>query len=185
MDYVKKYRIVLWAALILMVFNVAAIGTFLVQRAKDNRVEKLMRQHAMHMPGMGMGSGMGMGMGMGMRMQNGRIFRDQLGLDQDQFLQFRNFRRDFNQQGLALRDSMRMIRDQWLGELSKENTDDRRLNELAGEIGHLHMRLKLLTAKYYLNMKGVCNPEQQKKLHVLFSNMQDIQMEPVGRAEKK
>jgi hypothetical protein len=56
-------------------------------------------------------------------------------------------------------------------EMAAIKSDTSRLNMLSDSIGHLHSNLKKLTYGYYLDIKNICNPEQQKKLEQLFGEM--------------
>lgn len=42
---------------------------------------------------------------------------------------------------------------------------------LSDSIGYLHSNLKKLTYRYYIDIKSICNQEQQKKLEQLFGEI--------------
>jgi len=52
--------------------------------------------------------------------------------------------------------------------MSAVKSDTSMLSALSDSIGYLHSDLKKLTYMYYLEIKGICDPEQQKKLEQLF-----------------
>ena len=55
--------------------------------------------------------------------------------------------------------------------MSSVHCDTTRLNALSDSIRYLHSNLKKLTYRYYLEIKGICNSEQQKNLELLFSEV--------------
>jgi Spy/CpxP family protein refolding chaperone len=101
----------------------------------------------------------------------GRFFRDEMNLTPQQHRQFRDFRQHFHYKADVLVQNMQERRNEMFDELAKENPDTVYLNQLANQIGDLHGQLKRLTYEFYLQMKGVCNPDQQRKLHFIFSEM--------------
>lgn len=109
---------------------------------------------------------------------SGRYFRDQLGLTEDQMNVFREFNPEFRQQAREITIHLAEDRKQMLDEMVRENSDTVKLNQLSAEIGTLHSRLKVLTYKYYLDIKQLSTPEQRKELEKLFGAMfnNDAQM---------
>lgn len=166
MDYIKKYRLMLWAVIVLMVFNVAAISSFIIHRNTEQQTMILPPER----PGMGR---------MHPPRQLGRYFNEHLGLSHAQQMQFRDYRKEFSFQARMIKDSIVMVRNAWLYELSKPNTDTVEMERLSATIGKLHSHLKVITAGYYLKLKHVCNPEQQKRLYEIFNRMQNMPMEPM------
>ncbi|MDA3945033.1 MAG: periplasmic heavy metal sensor [Bacteroidetes bacterium] len=101
----------------------------------------------------------------------GRFFRDEMNLTPKQHRQFRDFRHDFHSKANGITIRMQENRNALFDELARENPDTVHLGQLADEIGELHAQLKGLTFEYYLQLKSVCDPQQQKKLHFIFSKM--------------
>jgi hypothetical protein len=58
-----------------------------------------------------------------------------------------------------------------LTEMASAKSDTTKLNMLSDSIGYMHSRLKKLTYKYYLDIKIICNKEQQQKLEQLIREM--------------
>ena len=56
-------------------------------------------------------------------------------------------------------------------EMSASKSDTSKLNALSDSIGHLHSDLKKITFRYYLDIKNMCDPEQQQKLEQIFDQM--------------
>jgi len=101
----------------------------------------------------------------------GRFFRDEMNLTPQQHRQFRDFRQNFHRKANGLAMRMQENRNMLFQELATENPDTVYLGKLADEIGKMHAQLKRLTFEYYLQMKSVCDPQQQQKLHFIFSKM--------------
>lgn len=101
----------------------------------------------------------------------GRFFRQQLSLTPKQHIEFRNFRKSFHTKANEVTNSLQLKRNDFMVELGKENSDTVRLHQLSNEIGELHAELKHLTFEYYLQMKSICNKEQQNKLYTIFWSM--------------
>lgn len=118
---------------------------------------------------------------------SGRYFRDQLGLTNEQMNVFKEFNPKFRQQAREITIKLAEDRKQMLDEMARENSDTVKLNQLSGEIGTLHTRLKVLTYKYYIDMKHLSTPEQQKNLEKLFRSMfnNDAQMGYPGKGNGK
>ena len=109
---------------------------------------------------------------------------DQLGLSIDQADSFRNINRTFNRATNPITRDLEDLRLQMLDELAKENPDKEKLTIIAEEIGNLHTELKQATIDFYLQMKSVCQKDQQTKLYQIFHSMlhqeEDVKL-PRGR----
>ena len=101
----------------------------------------------------------------------GRFFRQQLGLTHQQHIKFRQYRRQFHKKANMVTEQLQEKRNEFMEELGKKHSDTKKLHELSQEIGDLHAELKHLTFEYYLQMKSICNEEQQKKLYSIFWSM--------------
>lgn len=114
---------------------------------------------------------------------SGRYFRDELNLSKEQMYKFSQFNPDFRQKVRTINLKLADKRHEMLIEMSKENSDNNKLNLLSDSIGFLHANLKKVTYMYYLSFKNICNQEQQKKLELLFGEMfnSDLPMIQNGR----
>ena len=74
-----------------------------------------------------------------------------------------------------------------LSEMAAEDCDSMKLDLLADSIGYLHTNLKKLTYKYYLDIKNICDQQQQEKLEELFSGMfgSDFRQGHYGRGSQQ
>lgn len=102
---------------------------------------------------------------------SGRYFRDKLQLDSEQMNRFRTFNPIFRSQARAITVELGRLRREMLTEMSATKSDTLRLAKLSDSIGNLHRDLKVLTYRYYLDIKTMCNASQQNQLQILFSTM--------------
>jgi len=61
-----------------------------------------------------------------------------------------------------------------LEELAKPQSDKAVLDSLARKYGNLSTSLRRHTAEYFVNIKELCTPEQQKKLTIIFKGMMEM-----------
>lgn len=102
---------------------------------------------------------------------SGKYFRDKLQLDGQQMDKFRDFNPVFRHQARAITVNLGSLRNEMLTEMAANQTDTVRLSLLSDSIGLLHRDLKILTYRYYMDIKRICNADQQKQLQILFSSM--------------
>jgi hypothetical protein len=114
---------------------------------------------------------------------SGRYFRDQLNLSRFQMDRFNDFNPVFRQQAREIYIELTKKRDRMLTEMAAQNSDKIKLDMLSDSIGYLHANLKKLTYIYYMDIKNLCNKEQQEKLEQLFGEMfaSDLSMGRQGR----
>lgn len=154
----NKRSWMIWAIVVLAVMNLSTLGTILYHQYQSEKpavnpdeAQKQLETDAEKF--------------------SGRYFRDKLNLDGSQMEQFRAINPVFRQQARAITVELASMRKQMLVELASSNSDTTKLNALSDAIGQLHSQLKKITYQYYLDMKGICNTEQQKLLSQLFSEM--------------
>jgi len=167
----NRHTLLVWSVIILALMNITTFITIGYHVYKTNQTEKiagtkntkLLETDAVQF--------------------SGRYFRDQLGLTDGQMDKFREFNPEFRQQALDITIHLAEDRQEMLDEMVSSSPDTVKLNQLSREIGNLHRSLKVLTYRYYLDMKNLCTPEQQIKLenlfHTMFSN--DAQMGYPGK----
>ncbi len=115
---------------------------------------------------------------------SGRYFRDQLGLTREQMERFAEFNPGYRQEVRNIHAALVEKRSRLLQEMSSPDSDTARLDMISDSIGHLHADLKRCTYKYYLNIKAVCDDQQQIRLENLFNEMfaGELQSGPGGTA---
>ena len=151
MNYFNKKRITIWVIVILAVLNIAAISTITYHIVSNKKLVEVV----MDLP----------------RRNMNFLVGKELNLNDEQQVQFVQFKHEYAQASKAILERLRERRIEMLEELSKDESDVERLDEIAEEIGNLHAELKRKTIIHFLDMKKVCNPDQMKQLNVLFHDM--------------
>jgi enolase len=59
-------------------------------------------------------------------------------------------------------------------ELAKTNSDPAVLDSLSRKVGTLSTSLRRHTTDYFMNLKGICNEEQQQRLTLIFKSMMQL-----------
>lgn len=150
-----KYRTLIWIIVILIATNLSTIASFYYHRTAEMNPKAVGKDDQTNIPGE----------------QRTRFFRDELNLDASQTDQFREINRTFNRTARGIEINLAQLREDMINELRTQNPDSTRLGQMAMEIGNNHRELKQVTTTFYLNMKKICNAEQQAKLHEIFQSM--------------
>lgn len=150
-----KYRTLIWIIVILIATNLSTIASFYYHRTAEMNPKAVGKDYQTNIPGE----------------QRTRFFRDELNLDASQTDQFREINRTFNRTARGIEINLAQLREDMINELGTQNPDSTRLGQMAMEIGNNHRELKQVTTTFYLNMKKICNAEQQAKLHEIFQSM--------------
>lgn len=148
----KTNRILLWLNLVLLIIIGSAIITFIVMgsRSKSPKADK------------GVLNSMDM-------------LRSELNLTDDQY------RKVLVENDKTLRtydivlDMMCETNVAMIEELARPSSDPRVLDSLARKIGTLNTSLRRHTSEYFLNLKTICNAEQQQKLTLIFKSMMQLE----------
>lgn len=148
----KTNRILLWFNLILLIVIISASVTFLVMKTSDNKASD---DTAV--------------------INSMDLLRKELKLSGDQYKKVlvENDRtvRTYN---LVL-DMMCETNVAMLEELSRHDSDPEVLDSLARKIGVLSTSLRRHTTDYFVNLKRICNEEQQQQLTVIFKRMMQLE----------
>jgi Spy/CpxP family protein refolding chaperone len=155
MNPTNKYRILIWIIVILVATNLSTIGSFYYHRMTEAKTPEAKQESQSAIPGE----------------QRARFFRDQLNLNDEQLDQFRDINRTFNRTARGIETNLVQLREDLIKELGTQNPDSTRLDQMAIEVGNNHRELKQVTTTFYLDMKKICTPEQQVKLHEIFQSM--------------
>jgi Spy/CpxP family protein refolding chaperone len=163
----NKTRILLWAVIALVLFNIATIVTILWQNNNGNRA--FHRDHVMMMPP-------------SPRMM-GQMMKDKLQLKDKQIVAFDSIENIFKLKSLTIFTKMKRLRGEMVEVITSENPDSAKLISLTKQLGDLHIDLKMNTFSFYFGMKKVCEPNQQKELSNIFRGMFQFEgmPEPRGR----
>ena len=93
----------------------------------------------------------------------GDFLKQELGLSEQQAKEFQAHMQRSRTEMEPIRDSIRIMRAELMFELTKQEPDAQRLNQLAEEIGALEVDLKKKSITHMLEGKTLLTPEQQKK----------------------
>lgn len=146
-------KTLIWIIVILVATNLSTIGSFYYHKISEEKEIKTTEPTVV--PGE----------------QRARFFRDQLQLSDSQLDQFREINRTFNRTARDIEMDLSARRKEIVDELGIQNPDSIKLDSLATSIGNYHRELKQVTTTFYLNMKKICTPEQQARLHEIFQAM--------------
>ena len=166
----SKYRLMIWAIVILAVMNIATISTVLYNRNRAKRGEPVVTETSSQTEGTSI-------------RYSGRYFREQLNFNNEQMARFMEFNPLFRERAKSINNDLNLLRQQLLSEMAEKNCDSVRLNSLSDSIGYLHADLKKVTCKYYLDIKNICDQQQQETLKQIFGGMFSGDL-PMGRNGK-
>jgi len=99
------------------------------------------------------------------------LLSEELGLTAEQQKKIGEIRMNCRNTGLAISDSLRIMRTELLTELSKEVPDTIQLHMIAERIGKLQAQLTNRTIDQYLKISKECTPGQREKLSSLYFEM--------------
>lgn len=149
------YRTLIWIIVILFATNLSMGISFLFHKHQDKTRAEQTEIQKIEMPAQ----------------QRTRFFREQLNLTQDQIEPFRNLNRDYNRKARQIADDLQTLRIEMVADLGAKNSNQDELDEISNKIGELHAELKKETIAYYLDMKKLCDEDQQEKLNNIFMSV--------------
>lgn len=152
----KGNSILKWAVIALVVLNISTLTTIYFQRKSDL---KSIADDPVELKPNAVSAA---------DKFSGRYFRDKLNLTREQMQEFQRFNPEFRKEARTINIRLEELRHDMLDEMSTSETDTMKLNSLSGTIGEQHTQLKKITFRYYLDLKGICNPDQQLLLKELF-----------------
>ena len=165
----NRYRTLTWIIVVLLATNLSMGISFLYHKQQDKKFIEQQEEAAIEVPSE----------------RRTRFFREQLNLQQDQMDIFRELNRNYNRTAWRVTHQLETLRAEMIRELGKENPREKTLNSISEQIGELHTNLKKETIDYYMQMKEVCNEEQQIKLNEIFMSMlkkkEDVSLPEYGR----
>jgi hypothetical protein len=148
----KTNRILLWFNLIVILIISSAVITFIIMKGSGDRVQDDTRG-----------------------INSVEILRTELGLSDDQYRKvlIENDRtlRTYN----LLLDMMCETNVAMIEELAKKESDQAVLDSLARKIGTLNTSLRRQTSDYFMQIKNLCDDEQQRKLALIFKKMMQLE----------
>jgi len=141
----------------LIIINLSSIATIYYHKnVRSKRIEELkVKKEQMHIGGMH------------------RYIKEELNLDNTQFEQFREAYNNNVKESHNIANKLDSIRYEMISEIAKVNPNLNKLDELSRNIGDLHYELKKLSTSHFLELKGICNEDQQENLQKLFMRMME------------
>lgn len=148
----KTNRILLWLNLVLILIIGSAVITFLIMRSSSGgKITDPVEMNSMDM------------------------LRTELGLSDEQYKKVlvENDRtlRTYN----LVMDMMCETNVAMIEELALKDSDPLVLDSLAKKIGTLNASLRRHTSDYFVNLKLICNDDQQQKLTLIFKRMMQLE----------
>ncbi len=160
MDFIMKKKIWFWVLIVLVIINVAALLTIMLQRniPQPNTPPRLVED--LDFRGMNY------------------FLRHELNLSDEQFNTFQRMRRESMEESARIMIMLHEKRNEMLNELTASQPDQEKLGNLAKEMGDLHEKLKMKTFNHFLELKALCSPEQEKKLNRFFMDIRERNPHP-------
>lgn len=152
--FFSQNRILIWLVIFLLLLNIAAISSMIFNRARKVNNTSFIPHANFHREGRMPGEG--------------GFLKEFLELDKGQFEQFRNARHAFQAKAWDITEELREKKFEFLKELHQKNPDTSKIQEISEDIGNLHESLRMESGKYYLELRRLCNEEQQCKLYQFF-----------------
>lgn len=151
MNYFKRYNILKWILVVLLVLNISAIGTIIYHVYFDGGSEYQTSVNN----------------------EAPLFLKEKMNLNNRQWDDFRRMHARFREESRYLFQEMATIRKEILEEVSKENPDREKLYELADKYGEQHALLKRKTIDHFLGMKDNISPEQERMMNMFLHNMME------------
>lgn len=146
----NKNNKLFWAVIVLLVFSLTAITTIIIQN----------RSHSQSSDCLSVDNE-------GCRL-TGTNINKVLDFNEAQMLSFKEANREFNPRSCVIICRLDSLKNEMFVELQRSPSDSLRLDSLAEMIGDQHAALKRQTILFYMQIKKVCTPEQEKKLQEVF-----------------
>lgn len=172
MNKLTKKTLLIIAIITLIIINISALATIFY----NNKVKKVNSKEFHNQQEQIRRSGMN------------SYLKGSLNLSDEQFILFRKINQEYagltRIKGRELQENRHIL----LHEVSSPNPDQYKIDSIARVIGDLHYNLKIITSEHFMELKAICNPEQQEKLQRLFFRMisdQDGEREKSTRKDKR
>ncbi len=159
MNAKTKKTLLISTIIVLLVVNISALSTIIynkkVHAKKQDKISNVQDEIRKQ----------------GMR----RFFQEELNLSEEQFHEFKIINTKYSQDSRKIAFQMRKKRYEMMKEIAKKNPNSGNLDQIALDIGSLHYDLKKLTINHFMELKDICNEEQQEILHKMFIQMLSVQ----------
>lgn len=157
----KQTKKILLSAFViaLVIINLSSLSTiYYHKKIRDKKIEEYKdKREQIHVGGMH------------------RFIKEELNLDSLQFEQFREAYYKNMKETRNIAEKLNIYRHNMLSEIAKINPNQDKLDEISRNIGDLHYELKKLSISHFMELKDICNEEQQENLQKLFMHMMEDQ----------
>jgi hypothetical protein len=100
-----------------------------------------------------------------------KFIERELDLSKDQVIKFEQSRKRHKIQSKALHDAIFFKKEKLINELFTPDVDSTEIKKLSEEIGMIQIEFEMQNNLHILELRSICNTEQQKKLKFLFNEM--------------
>ncbi|MFO8235938.1 MAG: hypothetical protein R6U04_11105 [Bacteroidales bacterium] len=164
--YTKK-QLLIGGVILLVVINLAALGTFLYQnyQEKQSSTEYLSkkqeyRRHApdsMKYPRAGD--------------HFGRFLKNKLNFDEEQFNEFNKLRAKTKEKQFNLHKKIKEHRSEMMEELASDSPDEEKLHEINDSITTMQSDLNKILFNYFQKVREISNPDQRETFNQMIKEM--------------
>lgn len=114
------------------------------------------------------------------------FLKQKLNLTDEQLQKFRELREIHFEETREIIDSIQFLKSELSEEIFKETHNQAEIKKRIEQIGQLEMQIEKEKFKHFLELKSVCNLEQQKEFQKIFKEiMTSRKGPPFGRGERK
>ena len=158
MNFFTKIRVTSWIIGLLVLLNVLTLGVLWFQQFR--------RPPGMFPPP-------------GKQAENSqRFLQRDLNLTEQQAQQFETLRNQYFLKSRTIMQEIHQLRKGITDELFSASPDAQKANKFAEEIGAKQAELERLLFNHFLELKAVCQPEQQKKFQALMRDLLEMMKPP-------
>jgi len=113
------------------------------------------------------------------------FLKDELNLSENQFEEFKSANQEYILNTQNISTKLSNYRHLLIREIANKNPNKENIDSISRQIGNLHYDLKLITSDHFLDLKEICNDDQQESLQHLFIRMISIQDKEPRRNEHR
>ncbi len=155
MDTKTKKTLLTVTIIVLLMINISALITIFYNKNLRNKAFKAEQDLKTEMEIKGMN----------------RFISEELNLSEEQFSQFQKVNQENMTKTHLIASKLNDKRREMINEIANKNPNLKNLDAIAKEIGELHYDLKRATIHHFLELKDICNEDQQENLNRLFFKM--------------
>ncbi|MDT8394691.1 MAG: periplasmic heavy metal sensor [Bacteroidales bacterium] len=154
METKPKNRLLFWLLIFLIAVNLGALATYFFFPAKQQNLSCA-----------------------GTDAHPGCYYRNQLDLSDGQAVQVEQLSENYLKASGEMAEKIKSLRGEILNELSMDDPDSLRLDQLLTELINMQGQLQRENMKHYLTLKEICTPEQALRLSRLYHELYGCPMQ--------